>query len=108
MRFAIALGAAVIMLCSAVLLGAPAAQAEKRLFIIANDGDGYGVDNCLTSGGPCGAAVANSYCHAREFAQATSYRRVDRDDITGAIPASDSNSCHGGVCDDFVAIECSR
>lgn len=91
-----------------MLLVAASAQAEKRIFIIANDGDGYGVDNCLTSGGPCGAAVANSYCHTREFAQATSFRTVDRDDITSAIPTNDSNSCHGGACDNFVAIECSR
>ena len=108
MRFAIALGAAIAMLLTAAVFGAPSAQAEKRLFIIANDGDGYGVDNCLASGGPCGTAVANSYCHAREFAQATSFRKVDRDDITGAIPTSNSSSCHGGACDNFVAIECSR
>jgi hypothetical protein len=108
MRFAIAPGAAIAVLLSVVALGANSAQAEKRVFIIANDGDGYGVDNCLASGGPCGSAVANSYCHAREFAQATSFRKVDRDDITGAIPVGDSNSCHGGACDNFVAIECSR
>jgi hypothetical protein len=52
--------------------------------------------------------VANSYCHSREFAQAISFRKVDRDDITGAIPASASGSCHGNSCDNFVAIECSR
>jgi hypothetical protein len=104
MRFAIAACAAI----SVMLLVAASAQAEKRIFIIANDGDGYGVDNCLTSGGPCGTAVANSYCHTREFAQATSFRTVDRDDITSAIPTNDSNSCHGGACDNFVAIECSR
>jgi hypothetical protein len=100
----------VIAACAAatVLLGAASAQAEKRVFIIANDGDGYGVDNCLASGGSCGAAVANSYCHSREFAQATSFRKVDRDDITGAIPASTSGSCRGDNCDNFVAIECSR
>jgi hypothetical protein len=103
MRFSIAACAAI-----SVLLCAASAQAEKRVFIIANDGDGYGVDTCLASGGPCGAAVANSYCHSREFAQATSFRKVDRDDITGAIPTSASSSCRGGSCDNFVAIECSR
>ncbi len=91
-----------------MLLGTASAQAEKRLFIIANDGDGYGVDNCLATGAACGKAVANAYCHSREFAQATSFQKVDRDDITGAIPASATSSCHGGSCDNFVAIECSR
>jgi len=91
---------------AAVLLGAVAAQAEKRVFIIAGDGDGYGVDRCLASGGACGAAAANAYCRSRDFAQALSYRKVDRDDITGAIPAT--GACRGANCDDFLAIECSR
>ena len=93
---------------AAVLFAAAAAQAEKRVFIIANNGDGYGVDLCLASGAACGAAAANSYCRTHEFGQALSYRKVDRDDITGAIPASAPGSCHGAHCDEFVAIECSR
>ncbi len=95
-----------VAVLAAVLFGAAAAQAEKRMFIIANNADGYGVDRCLAAGASCGAAAANSYCRSREFAQALSYRKVDRDDITGAIPAT--GSCHGSHCDDFVAIECSR
>ena len=87
---------------------AGSAQAERRMFIIANDGDGYGVDRCLASGAPCGAPVASAYCKSRQFAQALSYRKVDRDDITGAIPTSDPTTCKGGNCDNFVAIECSR
>ena len=103
MRFVIAATAA-----AAVLLAAAAAQAEKRMFIIANDGDGYGVDRCLASGAPCGAPVASAYCKSRQFAQALSYRKVDRDDITGAIPTDVSASCKGGGCDHYVAIQCSR
>jgi hypothetical protein len=103
MRLLIASGA-----IAAVLLTAAAAHAEKRMFIIANDADGYGVDRCLSSGAACGETVANTYCRAHEFAQAVSYRKVDRDDITGAIPTSGPGSCKGDSCDDFVAIECSR
>jgi hypothetical protein len=103
MRLLIASGA-----IAAVLLTAAAAHAEKRMFIIANDADGYGVDRCLSSGAPCGETVANTYCRAHEFAQAVSYRKVYRDDITGAIPTSGPGSCKGDSCDDFVAIECSR
>jgi hypothetical protein len=84
------------------------AHAEKRLFIIGNEADGYGVDNCLANGAPCGRTVANSYCRSHEFAQALSFRKVDRDDITGAIPSDGSRSCNGGRCDRFVAIECTR
>ena len=103
MRFVIAVSAA-----AAVLLAGAPAHAEKRMFIIANDGDGYGVDRCLASGGPCGAAVAKSYCKARQFAEALSFRKVDRDDITGALPTGDPSTCKGGTCDNYVAIECSR
>ncbi len=86
---------------------ATSAQAERRMFIIANDGDGYGIDRCLASGDKCGAAVANAYCKTHEFAQAASYRKVDRDDITGAIPTGGSGGCRANTCD-VVAIVCTR
>ena len=75
------------------------------MFIIAN-GDGYGVDRCLAAGDKCGAAAANAYCKTQEFASAASYRKVDRDDVTGAIPGA-SGGCRGNSCD-VVAIICSR
>ena len=90
---------------AALFLAATAAQADKRIFIIPN-ADGYGIDRCLATGESCGKAAANSYCRAREFAQAVSYRKVDRDDITGAIPTS--AACRGADCEAFVAIECAR
>jgi hypothetical protein len=91
----------------AVLLSASAAQAEKKIFIVANNADGYGVDRCLASGEKCGTAAAMAYCKSREFAQATSFRHVDKDEITGAIPTN-AGGCKAGACDQFVAIECSR
>jgi hypothetical protein len=81
------------------------AQAERRMFIIANDGDG--IDHCLASGAKCGATAANAYCKGHEYAEATSYRKVDRDDITGAIPTGGSGGCRGNTCD-VIAIVCSR
>jgi hypothetical protein len=86
---------------------AGSAQAERRMFIIANDGDGYGVDRCLASSDKCGAAAANAYCKSHQFASAASYRKVDRDDITGAIPTGGSGGCRGNTCD-VVAIVCTR
>jgi len=91
-----------------VLLGSGAAQAERRIFIISNDNGGYGVDHCLTTGASCGETVANTYCHSHDYSRALSFRKVDRDEITGAIPTSGPGSCKGSACDDFVAIECSR
>jgi hypothetical protein len=82
------------------------AQAERRTFIIANDADGYGIDRCLASGAKCGAAAANTYCKNHEFAEAANFSKVDRDDITGAIPAG--GGCKGNACDNLVAIVCSR
>ena len=92
---------------AALLLAAASAQADKRIFIIANNADGYGVDRCLASGSKCGSAAATAYCKTHAFAQATSFRQVDKDEITGAIPTN-SGACKGGSCDQFVAIECSR
>jgi hypothetical protein len=98
---------AVLCLCTCLGL-VTSAQAERRMFIIANDAGGYGIDRCLASGAKCGAAAASAYCKTREFAEAASYSKVDRDDVTGAIPAGGSGGCKGGKCDDLVAIVCTR
>lgn len=97
---------AMLILTAAILPGTPA-RAEKRIFIIANNADGYGIDRCLANGEACGAAIAAAYCKSREFAQAASYRKVERDEITGAVPAGGS-ACGKGGCEEFVAIECAR
>jgi hypothetical protein len=89
------------------LLVAGAAAAENRTFIIPNNPDGYGIDRCLANGERCGAVVATSYCQSQSFAQARSFRRIERDEITGAVPTSGRNACVGN-CDSFIAIECSR
>ena len=86
---------------------ASSAGAENRIFIIANNADGYGIDRCLANGERCGTPVATAYCQSQSFEQATSFRKIERDDITGAIPTSGKNAC-AGSCDSFVAIECSR
>ena len=87
---------------------AGAAQAERRMFIIANDADGYGVDRCLAAGDRCGTAAANAYCKTQEFASAATFHKVDREEITGAIPTDASGGCLGGKCDHIVAIVCTR
>lgn len=96
-----------LLVFTAAILSATSAGAERRMFIIAN-ANGYGVDRCLASGASCGAAIAAAYCRSREFRQAVSYRKVDKDDITGAVPVSASDRCGGNSCDQYVAIECSR
>jgi hypothetical protein len=87
---------------------ADAAQGERRMFIIPNDADGYGIDRCLANGEHCGRAAANTYCQTHQFAQAMTYHKVDREEITGAIPADASGGCKAGRCDNLVAIVCTR
>jgi hypothetical protein len=91
----------------AIVCAASAAQAERRIFIIANEADGYGVDRCLANGESCGAAAASAYCKSKDFTQAASFRKIDRDEITGAVPAG-HGTCRSSACTDFVAIECTR
>ena len=86
------------------LLAATAASAESRVFIVANQADGYGVDQRLANGDQCGAPAARQ---SRDFALASSYRRVDPDEITGSVP-KDAQNCARGACGDYVAITCQR
>ena len=91
----------------ASIVAATSAWAETRVFIIANQPDGYGVDQCLAKGEKCGAQVARTFCQSRDFAQASAYRRVDPDEITGSVPKTGANCSHGH-CDEYVAITCQR
>jgi hypothetical protein len=83
------------------------AQAERRMFIVANDADGYGIDRCLATGEKCGAAAAKAYCKTQAFAEASTYHKADRYDITGAPTNGVSDACHGNSCN-VVAIVCTR
>jgi hypothetical protein len=97
-----------ILALALAVLSAGSASAERRLFIIANNADGYGVDQCLATIGTCGAAIASAYCRSREFTQAVSYRKVGKDNVTGAVPGDAPRVCRGSDCDAYVAIECAR
>jgi hypothetical protein len=99
MRFVVAAAA-----FAAALVASAAAHADKRIFIIANNADGYGVDRCLATGASCGVAVATAYCKARDYVQAASFRKIDPDEITGAASSTNGSSAR----DEFVAIECHR
>ncbi|KRR29069.1 hypothetical protein [Bradyrhizobium retamae] len=96
------------LIACAFLLAASAAAADSRVFIVANQADGYGVDECLARGDKCGAHAARSYCQSREFAQATAYRRVEPDEITSAVPIGGGDRCSGPACSEYVAITCQR
>jgi hypothetical protein len=92
------------LLACAFFLSASAAFADSRVFIIENQADGYGVDQCLAKGEKCGAHAALSYCRSRDFAQASSYRKVDADEVTGSVPAGNGHAGTG----EYIAITCQR
>jgi hypothetical protein len=96
-----------VLLACLPLFAGTVAWADSRVFIIANQPDGYGVDQCLAKGEKCGAHAALSYCRSRNFAQASSYRRVDPDEITGSVPKTSENCGHSG-CGEYIAITCQR
>ena len=98
----------ILAIAALLALTVSSAQAERRIFIISNHSDGYGVDRCLANGQPCGTAAATAYCKSRDFAQAASFQKVDKDEITGAVPSSTPSTCRGGDCDQYVAIVCTR
>jgi hypothetical protein len=83
--------AAILCICIA-----DSAQAERRMFIIASE-----------SGHDADRAAANAYCKSHQFAEAASFGKVDRDDITGAIPSGGTGGCRGDKCE-VVAIVCTR
>ena len=96
------------LVACALLLAASAALADSRVFIIANQADGYGVDQCLARGDKCGAHAARSYCQSRDFTQASSYRRVDPGEITGSVAKAGAKNCNHPGCNEYVAITCQR
>jgi len=95
------------LLTCCLLFAGSAAWADSRVFIIANQPDGYGVDQCLARGEKCGAHAAQSWCQSRDFAQASSYRRVDPDEITGSVP-KEHEFCGRSGCSEYIAITCQR
>jgi hypothetical protein len=92
-------------LCVLTLSCLPA-FADSHVFIVANQPDGYGIDQCLANGERCGASAARMYCESHQYARASSYHRIENDEITGAIPASTRSPAPHG--DSYVAITCQR
>src|SRR3981189_471160 len=86
------------LLACTFVLAASAASADSRVFIIANQADGYGVDQCLAVCEKCRAPADRSYCQPGDSAQASSYRRVEPDEITGSVPKAAANNCGHSGC----------
>lgn len=100
--------ALVALAAFAVLSTGSGVRADNKVFVIASQSDGYGIDECLANGEKCGAYAARSYCQSREFTEATAYRRVAPDEVTGTLPQSTGGHCQRGDCANYIAITCHR
>ena len=97
------------LLIAAMVVAASTALADQRVFIVANQPDGYGIDQCLANGDRCGASAARAYCQSHDFKSASAYHRVDPEEITGAVPTAAGEKCTGRACVvEYVAITCER
>ncbi|NJO53690.1 MAG: hypothetical protein HC829_01610 [Bacteroidales bacterium] len=88
-----------------------AAAVETETFVISNF-DGYGVDQCLAEGRPCGQAVAAAWCRSREYNSVVDFGRLDRTNSAGTRQASQgaqlAANCTGRACGELIAIICAR
>ena len=97
------------LLAAALVAAASTALADRRVFIVANQPDSYGIDQCLASGDRCGALAARAYCRSHDFKSASAYHRIDAEEITAAVPTSAGDKCAGRACAvEYVAITCER
>lgn len=93
------------LVASAVVAPTKRAYAETKIFFVENQPDGYGIDQCLSSGAKCGKPMARAYCQSREYGEAVSYRKADPEEMPKAAGEA---ACTAGSCVEFVAIECTR
>lgn len=94
--------------CAAFALFSATASAETTAFIVPNF-DGYGIDQCLASGQPCGQAAAAAWCHSRDYTSVVEFGRLDRASTTASVPLPQAAaSCAGRSCAEQIAIVCMR
>src|SRR5262245_2513021 len=105
----ISMNLAKLLLVSVLACPVATALADSRVFIVTNQPDGYGIDQCLANGERCGAPAARAYCESNNFRTASSFRRLDPDEVTGSIQATAGQKCSGRSCAaEYVAITCER
>lgn len=63
------------------------ARSKSRDFVVAGS-DGYGTQDCLTTGGDCGRIVADAWCESKGFKASLAYRKLAADELTGSTSAN--------------------
>jgi hypothetical protein len=72
---------------AALALTIPARADESRTLIIPPN-DGYGFEECLKPGSPCGLVVADAWCKAHGFAGSNGFGPADEAAATMGEPSS--------------------
>ncbi|MDJ1159858.1 hypothetical protein QNA08_16685 [Chelatococcus sp. SYSU_G07232] len=84
------LGLAVPLAIAAAVFFVPTAepQAASGSTFVVPAHDGYGVADCLASGGDCGKTVADAWCAANGYHHAASFGPLGRDEVTASLSTS--------------------
>lgn len=61
-----------------------AAEAADATFMVPAH-DGYGVGECLATGGECGRLIANAWCETQGYARAVAFGPAASEDRTASI-----------------------
>ena len=72
--------------------------AQAETFVVAAL-DGYGIGDCLSSGGTCGRIVADAWCESHGLSRATAFGRAG--DITASIGSTDAE-----FAPDSIVVSC--
>ena len=65
--------------------------ATEATFLVPSN-DGYGVGDCLLSGGECGQMVADAWCGAQGFRRAVRFSATAPEDVTGSVQTVSTGS----------------
>jgi hypothetical protein len=61
-----------------------AAEAPDATFLVPAN-DGYGVGECLATGGECGRVIADAWCETQGYARAVAFGPSAPEDLTGGV-----------------------
>jgi hypothetical protein len=93
------------------LIAAPGlamAQEPTAIFVV-DTSDGYGIDNCVATGAPCGQAMADAWCRVHDYSRAVGFGRMKSDATLSSVSTAPvRTACYGGACAETVAITCSK
>ncbi len=62
-----------------------AAKVEGPAVVMIPASDGYGLNECLTSGAACGKVVADAWCQAHGYGPSLQFGVVRPEEVTGSV-----------------------